>query len=358
MPANLAVAVNEKLEYCIVSLPPNFGSKLFIVAKDLVSTFQSKFGMNIEAGETLTVEATVSGEQLAGTIYQHPLYERTSEVVIGGDYITADSGTGLVHTAPGHGQEDYITGLKYGLPLLSPVNDEGRFTEEAGVRFAGLDVLGDGNTAVIAALNEVGALIKEEAYPHKYPYDWRTKKPTIFRATEQWFASVSSFREDAMKAIDEVKWVPAAGRNRIAAMTESRGDWCISRQRSWGVPIPVFYSKKTNEPLMTEDTLEHIASIFEKHGSDAWWDMDISQLLPENLRNQADEYSKGTDTMDVWFDSGTSWAGVAKYRNELAYPADLYLEGSDQHRGWFQSSLLTSVAANGIAPYKSVLTHG
>ena len=359
IPANLAVAVNGALDYCIASNPLAMNGAKFIVARDLVPSLAAKLGLDPAAGQSLTIHANLKGDDLVGTTYQHPLYSRTSQIVLGGDYITTDSGTGLVHTAPGHGQEDYQTGLKYGLPLLSPVNDLGCFTDEAGPRFAGKDVLGDGNTEVIAALKETGTLIKEEAYNHKYPYDWRTKKPTIFRATEQWFASVSTFREDALKAIDQVKWIPEIGRNRIASMTESRGDWCISRQRSWGVPIPVFYSKSTNEPLMTPATLKHIEEIFAAKGSDAWWEMDVAELLPPGeLRDKANEYTKGTDTMDVWFDSGTSWAGVAKARAELSYPADIYLEGSDQHRGWFQSSLLTSVASQGVAPYKTVLTHG
>ena len=282
-------------------------------------------------------------------------------MVIGGDYITTESGTGLVHTAPGHGQDDYLTGLKYGLPLLSPVNDAGRFTDEAGERFAGMDVLGDGNTAIIEALTEAGALIREEAYEHKYPYDWRTKKPTIFRATDQWFASVENFRADCMKAIDTVNWMPAVGKNRISPMIEGRSDWCISRQRSWGVPIPVFYHKETGEALLTEDSINHVRDVVAEHGSDGWWELPIADLLPASHKDQADQWEIGKDTMDVWFDSGSSWNGVAKKWGDgeaLGYPADMYLEGSDQHRGWFQSSLLTSVAANGIAPYKTVLTHG
>lgn len=264
-----------------------------------------------------------------------------------------------MHTAPGHGQEDYITGLKYGLELLSPVDDVGKFTIEAGERFVGMKVLEEGNIAIIDALSETGSLIKAEDYAHKYPYDWRTKKPTIFRSTDQWFASVEGFRKNALEAVETVRWVPEVGKNRITSFVSGRGDWCISRQRSWGVPIPVFYDKETgNEVLLNEDTLDHIQNLFAKHGSDAWYTMDESELLPEKYRDEAHKWKKGTDTMDVWFDSGSSWAGVAKGRNELAYPADLYLEGSDQHRGWFQSSLLTSVAANNQAPYKTVLTHG
>jgi isoleucyl-tRNA synthetase len=249
--------------------------------------------------------------------------------------------------------------LKYGLELLSPVDDVGKFTIEAGERFVGMKVLEEGNLAIIDALTETGSLIKAEDYAHKYPYDWRTKKPTIFRSTDQWFASVEGFRDNALDAIDTVRWVPDVGKNRITSFVSGRGDWCISRQRSWGVPIPVFYDKETgNEVLLNEDTLDHIQTLFAKHGSDAWYTMEESELLPEKYRDEAHKWKKGTDTMDVWFDSGSSWAGVAKGRKELAYPADLYLEGSDQHRGWFQSSLLTSVAANNQAPYKTVLTHG
>jgi isoleucyl-tRNA synthetase len=349
MPANMAVAVGEGIDYCVAKAADG---QRFLVATDLVGNLAEK------VGSELTVESTITGAELVGTTYMHPLFNRESKVVIGGDYITTDSGTGLVHTAPGHGQEDYLVGLKYGLELLSPVNALGRFTDEAGVEFAGKEVLGDGNEAVIQALIRENALIAEEAYNHKYPYDWRTKKPTIFRATAQWFASVENFRTEALAAIDSVKWIPAIGRNRIYSMTEGRGDWCISRQRSWGVPIPVFYHKETNEPLMTPGTLKYIEDLFRAKGSDAWWEMDTADLLPKELRGEADNYIKGTDTMDVWFDSGTSWAGVARARDELSYPADVYLEGSDQHRGWFQSSLLTSVASQGIAPYKAVLTHG
>jgi isoleucyl-tRNA synthetase len=236
------------------------------------------------------------------------------------------------------------------------VDDGGIMTEEAGP-FAGLNVLKDANPAVIAAMKEAGSLIKEEAYQHKYPYDWRTKKPVIFRATRQWFASVAGFRDGALKAISEVTWVPAQGENRIRPMVAERSDWCISRQRSWGVPIPVFYNEATEEPLIDADTINHVKAIVAEHGADAWWEMSVAELLPEKYRNDGNSYRIGTDTMDVWFDSGSSWASVVQARG-LSYPADLYLEGSDQHRGWFQSSLLTSVAVTGKAPYKSVLTHG
>ncbi|MBU7583960.1 MAG: isoleucine--tRNA ligase [Nostoc sp. TH1S01] len=356
IPGNLAVAVNGDLNYAVVEVSrrdaeAQRGFKYLIVAADLVERLAATISAE------LTVKATFKGKELEHTTYRHPLYNRESPVVVGGDYITTESGTGLVHTAPGHGQEDYIVGQRYGLPILAPVDDNGNFTEEAG-QFAGLNVLGDGNQAVIDALTAAGSLLKEEPYQHKYPYDWRTKKPTIFRATEQWFASVQGFRDEALKAIASVKWIPAQGENRITPMVAERSDWCISRQRAWGVPIPVFYDEATGEPLLNEETINHVQAIIAEKGSDAWWELSVEELLPESYRNNGKSYRRGTDTMDVWFDSGSSWAAVLKQRPELRYPADIYLEGSDQHRGWFQSSLLTSVAVNGIAPYKTVLTHG
>ncbi|XP_058212467.1 isoleucine--tRNA ligase, chloroplastic/mitochondrial isoform X2 [Rhododendron vialii] len=372
IPANAAVVVNPKLQYAVVevhellgdvSTTPGDGKKrlgnvlkeqkkpFLIIASDLLSTLEEKWGAK------LVVKKTLLGSDLENYKYIHPIESRECPVVLGGDYITTESGTGLVHTAPGHGQEDYVTGLKYGLPLLSPVDDDGKFTEEAG-RFSGLDVLGDGNVAVIEYLDQYTSLIMVEPYKHKYPYDWRTKKPTIFRATEQWFASVEGFKEAAMDAISKVKWVPSQAENRISAMTSSRSDWCISRQRTWGVPIPVFYHVESREPLLNEETVDHIKSIISQKGSDAWWYMSVEDLLPDVYRHKAPEYEKGTDTMDVWFDSGSSWAAVLAKRSGLSFPADLYLEGTDQHRGWFQSSLLTSIATKGKAPYSGVITHG
>ncbi len=353
LPGNLAVSVNPELVYAVVEVGKNAPGqfKYLLVAQDLVERLAAVLGT------TLTQRASAMGRLLEHTIYRHPLYDRRSEIVIGGDYVTTESGTGLVHTAPGHGQEDYQVGLRYGLPILAPVDGDGNFTAEAGP-FAGLNVLGEGNTAVIAAMQAAGALLKEEPYAHKYPYDWRTKKPTIFRATEQWFASVEGFRDEALAAIASVQWIPAQGENRITPMVAERSDWCISRQRSWGVPIPVFYDEATQEPLLNATTINHVKAIIAEQGSDAWWELSTAELLPEAYRNNGHTYRKGTDTMDVWFDSGSSWAAVAMLREELGYPADMYLEGSDQHRGWFQSSLLTSVAANGCAPYKTVLTHG
>ncbi|GAP95653.1 isoleucyl-tRNA synthetase [Leptolyngbya sp. NIES-2104] len=351
IPANLAVSVNPELVYAVVEVGENAPGrfKYLIVAKDLVDRLSEVLGTSLE------VKATMMGRLLEHCTYRHPLFDRVSEIVIGGDYVTTESGTGLVHTAPGHGQDDYLVGQRYGLPILSPVDDDGNFTEEAG-QFQGLNVLGDGNPAVIEALQEARSLLKEEPYQHKYPYDWRTKKPTIFRATEQWFASVEGFRDEALQAIASVQWVPAQGENRITSMVAERSDWCISRQRSWGVPIPVFYDEETGKPLLNEETIAYVQAIVAEKGSDAWWELSIEELLPEKYHGK--NYRKGTDTMDVWFDSGSSWAAVVEQRSELRYPADLYLEGSDQHRGWFQSSLLTSVATQGQAPYKTVLTHG
>ncbi len=349
IPANLAISVNENLDYSFAS--DNAG-RFFLVATKLVD----KVGESI--GVDLKTTISVKGHQLKGVFYRHPLIDRVSPIVLGGSYITTESGTGLVHTAPGHGVDDFNTAKKNGLQILCPVDEAGFFTKEAGP-FAGLNVLKNANPEIISALDTQGALLKQDLYPHKYPYDWRTKKPTIFRATEQWFASVDGFRNAAMDGIASVEWLPISGRNRIEAMVKERGDWCISRQRRWGVPIPVFYKRDgEGEPLLNADTIAHVKSLIAKHGSDVWWECDESELLPPAYSSQSELWVKGIDTMDVWFDSGSSWAAVTSAEEELNFPADLYLEGSDQHRGWFQSSLLTSIAVNGKAPYKRVLTHG
>lgn len=351
IPANLGVAVNPDLTYAVVEVATGQPFRYLIIAQDLTDRLTTVL-------ETaLTIKATLKGAELEGSTYRHPLFDRQSQILIGGDYVTTESGTGLVHTAPGHGEEDFKVGQRYGLPVLCPVDEKGFFTAEAGP-FEGLNVLENANPAVIEALQQAGSLLKQEPYVHKYPYDWRTKKPTIFRATEQWFASVEGFRDAALSAIADVTWIPAQGENRITSMVSERSDWCISRQRSWGVPIPVFYDEETGEPLLNQDTITHIQTLFAEKGSDAWWELSEAELLPESYRNNGHTYRKGTDTMDVWFDSGSSWAAVAQQRQGLHYPVEMYLEGSDQHRGWFQSSLLTSVATNGYAPYKTVLTHG
>ncbi len=348
LPANLAISVNERIEYVFASDKNNH---LLVIASQLLPALSETLSLQ------LNIQATVKGSLLEGILYKNPIMDRTSSVIVGGDYITTDSGTGLVHTAPGHGIDDFNTGQKYDLPILCPVDERGVFTSEAGA-FEGLNVLKDANSVIIDALKQEGALLKQEDYLHRYPYDWRTKKPTIFRATEQWFASVEGFRAEALSSINAVKWLPSSGRNRIEAMVRERGDWCISRQRTWGVPIPVFYSVDSGDVLLNSETLMHIQALIAKHGSDIWWELDEKDLLPSSYSNQAQKWKKGTDTMDVWFDSGSSWASITSQKEELSYPADIYLEGSDQHRGWFQSSLLTSVAVNSKAPYKSVITHG
>lgn len=351
IPANLAVAVNPDLTYAIAEVASGVPFKYLLVAHELVEGLAQVFDTE------LSVKASLPGKALEYSTYRHPLFERESPIVIGGDYVTTESGTGLVHTAPGHGEDDFRVGQKYGLPVLCPVDEAGNFTEEAG-KFAGLNVLKNANDAVVEALDEAGSLLKQEPYQHRYPYDWRTKKPTIYRATEQWFASVEGFRDEALKAIAEVQWIPAQGENRITPMVADRSDWCISRQRSWGMPIPVFYDDETGETLLTKETIDHVQAIIAEKGSDAWWELPVDELLPEPYRSNGKTYRKCMDTMDVWFDSGSSWAAVAQQRDGLTYPVDMYLEGSDQHRGWFQSSLLTSVATHGHAPYKTVLTHG
>ena len=270
LPANLAVSVNERLDYALVD---DGDGRMLVVAADLIESLSKTLERPLKR------RATVKGAQLAGLTYRHPLLDRTSPVVIGGEYITTESGTGLVHTAPGHGVDDFHTGQKHGLPVLCPVDEAGTLTAEAGP-FAGLNVLKDANQAIIEALETAGALLKQEAYGHRYPYDWRTKKPTIFRATEQWFASVEGFRQQALEAIDQVQWTPASGRNRIEAMVKERGDWCISRQRTWGVPIPVFYHRSNGEVLLNADTLSHIETLIAAHGGDVWWEKDEAALLP------------------------------------------------------------------------------
>ena len=357
IPANVAVSVNPELTYAVVESESGEPFKYLIVAKELADKLSETFGSGLK------VVAELKGRAIAGSTYKHPLadrdsaFDRVSPIVIGGDYVTTESGTGLVHTAPGHGQEDFLVGQREDLPILCPVDERGNFTAEAG-KFEGLNVLKNANEAVIEALGEEKFLLKHEPYSHKYPYDWRTKKPVIYRATEQWFASVKGFVGEALEAVNTVKWIPAQGKNRITSMVSERSDWCISRQRSWGVPIPVFYDEETDEPLMTQETIAHVQAIFAEKGADAWWELSVDELLPEAYRHDGKTYRKGMDTMDVWFDSGSSWASVVQQRTGLDYPAEIYLEGSDQHRGWFQSSLLTSVATNGHAPYKQVLTHG
>ncbi|OQY45438.1 MAG: isoleucine--tRNA ligase [Desulfobacteraceae bacterium 4572_87] len=349
---NLAIALHPDLPYVAVETAQN---EVMILAEGLLDECMETFG--IESYETLKVLKAVELENLEAG---HPIVDRPSVIVLA-RYVTLESGTGCVHTAPGHGREDYETGLKYGLEVYSPVDDSGRFTLDVE-HFSGLEVF-EANRSVIDKLTELGALVKEQKITHEYPHCWRCKKPVIFRSTEQWFISMDKMglRDAALNAINEVNWFPSWGRDRIHSMIANRPDWCISRQRSWGVPITVFFCKKCGEVVISKEIIDHVAAMVEESGADIWFTASEKELMPENTTCPscgADEFEKETDILDVWFDSGVSYAAVMENRPYLESPADLYLEGSDQHRGWFHSSLLCSVGARGQAPYGNVLTHG
>ena len=349
LPANLGIAVHPDFEYQVVK----YNGESYLVAKERVAFLAEKFGWeNYETGEVLV------GKDLEYLLCQHPFLDRTSTLILA-DYVTLDSGTGLVHTAPGHGVDDYLVGqLQYKLGVLSPVDNQGVLTEEAG-QFAGKFVF-DANKDIIAHLAETGALLQQEDITHSYPHDWRSKKPIIFRATPQWFCSVDAFRSELLEAVDNTKFYSEWGKPRLYNMIRDRGDWVISRQRVWGVPIPVFYAEN-GEAILDIELIEHVAKIFEEEGSTVWFYKDAKELLPEGYTHPGSpngEFTKEMDIMDVWFDSGTSHQGCCAIRKELTYPADLYLEGSDQYRGWFNSSLITSVAVSGVAPYKELVSAG
>lgn len=349
LPANLGIAVHPDFEYQVVK----YNGESYLVAKERVAFLAEKFGWeNYETGEVLV------GKDLEYLLCKHPFLDRTSTLILA-DYVTLDSGTGLVHTAPGHGVDDYLVGqLQYKLGVLSPVDNQGVLTEEAG-QFAGKFVF-DANKDIIAHLDETGALLKQEDITHSYPHDWRSKKPIIFRATPQWFCSVDAFRSELLEAVDNTKFYSEWGKPRLYNMIRDRGDWVISRQRVWGVPIPVFYAEN-GEAILDIELIEHVAKIFEEEGSNVWFYKDAKELLPEGYTHPGSpngEFTKEMDIMDVWFDSGTSHQGCCAIREDLTYPADLYLEGSDQYRGWFNSSLITSVAVSGVAPYKELVSAG
>ncbi|MFS0782381.1 isoleucine--tRNA ligase [Bacillus sp. 1P06AnD] len=348
IPANLGIAVHPELDYVVVEA----AGDRYLVGKDLLPSVKEAIGW-----EEATVVKTIKGKDLERVVAKHPLYDRDSLVILG-DHVTTDAGTGCVHTAPGHGEDDFIVGQKYKLGVLCPVDEKGHMTSEAP-GFEGM-FYDKANKAITEALEEKGALLNLSFITHSYPHDWRTKKPTIFRATAQWFASIQDFRQDLLDAIKETKWVPAWGETRLFNMVRDRGDWCISRQRAWGVPIPVFYGEN-GEPIITDETIEHISNLFREYGSNIWFEREAKELLPENFTHESSPngiFTKETDIMDVWFDSGSSHQAVLEEREELVRPADLYLEGSDQYRGWFNSSLSTAVAVTGKAPYKGVLSHG
>ena len=351
IPGNVAISLHPEFRYVLVQAEAG----KYIVAKELLSTFL----------ELLGVEGTVlqefSGIELEHIVCRHPIIDRDSLVIMG-EHVTLEQGTGCVHTAPGHGQEDFEVAKKYGLPVISPVNAKGVFTDEGGI-FSGQFYL-KANQAVLEELTNRGHLLFHGEISHQYPHCWRCKSSIFFRATEQWFASIEGFRRQALEEIRKVQWIPAWGEERIYGMVENRGDWCISRQRTWGVPIPIFYCNKCGKALINDETIKHLQGLFKEYGSDVWFAREAAALLPSGTACSecgATDFTKETDIMDVWFDSGSSHLAVLDEKAVwpgLSRPADLYLEGSDQHRGWFNSSLSTSVAVTGKAPYRAVLTHG
>ena len=348
IPANLGITLHPDLKYAVVD---ENGEK-YVVAEDLLEEVSEE----LEWEDPQTVK-TFIGEDADRIVAKHPFYDRDSLVMLG-DHVTIDAGTGCVHTAPGHGEDDFIVARSYGIEALSPVDDKGVFTDEAP-GFEGM-FYDKANKPITEKLDEVGALLKLQFITHSYPHDWRTKKPTIFRATSQWFASIKDFRQDILNEIKRINWYPAWGETRLYNMVRDREDWCISRQRTWGVPIPVFYGEDKS-PIITDETIEHVSNLFAEHGSNIWFEWEAKDLLPEGFTSEHSPngiFTKETDIMDVWFDSGSSHEAVLAGRPYLKRPADLYLEGSDQYRGWFNSSLSTAVAVTGKAPYENIISHG
>jgi isoleucyl-tRNA synthetase len=354
LPANQAIAVHPKFLYQLVRTPQGE----LIIHQELIHGVMK--ALALEPTDYQILPGAWAGTELEGIVCRHPWLARDSKIILG-EFVTQDQGTGAVHIAPGHGQEDYEVGLRYGLPVMAPVDAEGRFTAEAG-DLQGQSVF-KADASIIQKLSDRGALLKQETLSHSYPHCWRCKNPVIFRATEQWFVSMekNDLRQQALDAIDQVSWIPPWGRDRIRGMLESRPDWCISRQRSWGVPIPAVYCRTCNRAILTQEVCDHAAAIFEKDGSDAWFIRPLAELIPETLvcpECGGRDFSREEDILDVWFDSGVSWAAVVEADPRLGGRADLYLEGSDQHRGWFHTALLTSLTTRRRAPYESVLTHG
>ena len=351
VPASEAVAINADYEYVVVK-PANDDRK-FVVAGSLLAKLTERLGW-----EDVTTVKVLKGKELEGVTTQHPYLDR--ELLVGlGDYVTDDTGTGLVHTAPGYGDDDYRFGLKYKLPVFAPIDDQGKLTKEAGEGFEGV-FYQKADDISLEKLEAAGALLLQEPLKHSYPFDWRTKQPIIFRATDQWFVSIDKMRDQILAAVDEVKYKPDWGKVRLHNMLRDRGDWVISRQRVWGVPLPIFYAED-GTPIMTKETIDHVSDLFREYGSNVWFEREAKDLLPEGFTSEHSpngKFTKETDIMDVWFDSGSSHQGVLAERDYLTYPADLYLEGSDQYRGWFNSSLITSVVVSGHAPYKQILSQG
>ena len=355
IPSNMAISMHPRFEYTFFK----YNGDVYVAAQDLLGAFLKDVGWE---ESDIEVIGRCSGQDLELLNTKHPLLDRKSPIILG-EHVTLDAGTGSVHTAPGHGLEDYEVGCKYNIEVFSPLDGAGVWTDVVGIpELIGVPYY-KGNAMVIEMLENCGALLSQQDIQHSYPHCWRCKKPVIYRATPQWFVKVDKFRDLALDAIHGVKWIPASGENRIGNMVETRTDWCISRQRAWGVPIPIFYCEDCGEVICTPETIENVAQIFEKESSDAWVKYSAAELLPNGFvcpKCGKNHFRKEKDIMDVWFDSGVSWRAVVENRaEELGHtPVDMYLEGSDQHRGWFQSSLLTSIATQGKAPYKQVLTHG
>jgi isoleucyl-tRNA synthetase len=352
LPANLAITFHPDFEYVAVDIGNN---EVLILARELVDYCMQTFGIS-----DYSILVDIDAKSLEKKRSQHPLYDRDSILILG-DHVTLDAGTGCVHTAPGHGREDYEVGLEYELEVYSPVDHKGCFTDD--IEFFKGQFVFDANQNVNAKLKDKGVLLAEGTFEHSYPHCWRCKKPVIFRATPQWFISMdkTELRKKSLEAIDAVEWIPAWGRDRIYGMIENRPDWCVSRQRAWGVPIAVFYCEKCGKLLQDQQLMENVYALFETHGADIWFEKEVADFLPKGTvcRDCGNEtFAKENDILDVWFDSGVSHAAVLEPRPELRWPADLYLEGSDQHRGWFHSALLTAVGTRNQAPYKAVLTHG
>jgi isoleucyl-tRNA synthetase len=354
LPANLAISVNPDYEYVVAETSQG----KFLLAKEMVQKVAEKTGLTVNK-----LGKSFQGSELEGLKARHPFLDRDSLFLLG-KHVTLEAGTGLVHTAPGHGHDDYIVGLRYGLDVYAPVDAAGRYVEDQGfpAEIMGMHVF-DANAPILEILKAKGRLVFTETFEHQYPHCWRCHKPIIFRATPQWFISMEKnhLRDRAVEAIEKVEWIPMWGRDRIHGMMSGRPDWCVSRQRSWGVPIPIFYCEGCNEPLVKPEVIEHIAALFDKETSDVWYERSAAELLPAGTHCAScngTSFVKEEDILDVWFDSGASWYAVLNRRKNLAVPADLYLEGSDQHRGWFHSSLLVALGAAEKIPYKSVLTHG
>ncbi|MGJ9460616.1 isoleucine--tRNA ligase [Oceanobacillus sp. CF4.6] len=348
IPANLGISLHPDLEYVVAEV----NGEKFVVAHALLEAVSEELDW-----KNVNVVKTFKGQEADRVVAKHPFYDRDSLVMLG-DHVTTDAGTGCVHTAPGHGEDDFYVSRSYGIDALCPVDDKGVFTQEAP-GFEGL-FYDKANKVITDKLEEVGALLKLSFITHSYPHDWRTKKPTIFRATAQWFASIKDFRQEILDEIKEVNWYPKWGETRLYNMVRDREDWCISRQRAWGVPIPVFYGED-GTPIITDETVNHVSNLFREHGSNIWFEKEAKELLPEGFTSEHSPngtFTKETDIMDVWFDSGSSHEGVLENREDHRRPADIYLEGSDQYRGWFNSSLSTSVAVTGKSPYKTIISHG